>query len=191
MLWDNNKKIRFFGKKGRKIHLKEKSRTEEFLNKVYENAEMCCESISMITEKVEDPSLLSELQSEHRDYTDLSGEAVNLLAKENKLPKEKGPLAQFGVWSGIQMNTAFDKSPDKIAEMMMQGSMMGVIDMSRTLKEYGDTPEDCRKLGENLIKNRVVLRLARFRLKTLKISLAPKRPRNRRLGLFKRPFLLT
>ena len=51
MLWDNNKKIRFFGKKGRKIHLKEKSRTEEFLNKVYENAEMCCESISMITEK--------------------------------------------------------------------------------------------------------------------------------------------
>ena len=36
---------------------------------------MCCESISMITEKVEDPSLLSELQSEHRDYTDLSGEA--------------------------------------------------------------------------------------------------------------------
>ena len=27
---------------------------------------MCCESISMITEKVEDPSLLSELQSEHR-----------------------------------------------------------------------------------------------------------------------------
>ena len=152
MLWDNNKKIRFFGKKGRKIHLKEKSRTEEFLNKVYENAEMCCESISMITEKVEDPSLLSELQSEHRDYTDLSGEAVNLLAKENKLPKEKGPLAQFGVWSGIQMNTAFDKSPDRIAEMMMQGSMMGVIDMSRTLKEYGDTPEDCRKLGENLIK---------------------------------------
>lgn len=113
---------------------------------------MCCESISMITEKVEDPSLLSELQSEHRDYTDLSGEAVNLLAKENKLPKEKGPLAQFGVWSGIQMNTAFDKSPDKIAEMMMQGSMMGVIDMSRTLKEYGDTPEDCQKLGENLIK---------------------------------------
>ncbi len=82
----------------------------------------------------------------------MSGEAVNLLAKENKLPKEKGPLAQFGVWSGIQMNTAFDKSPDKIAEMMMQGSMMGVIDMSRTLKEYGDTPEDCRKLGENLIK---------------------------------------
>ena len=56
--------------------MKEKSRTEEFLNKVYENAEMCCESISMITEKVEDPSLLSELQSEHRDYTDLSGEAV-------------------------------------------------------------------------------------------------------------------
>ena len=119
--------------------MKEKSRTEEFLNKVYENAEMCCESISMITEKVENPSLLSELQSEHRAYTDLSGEA-------------KGPLAQFGVWSGIQMNTAFDKSPDKIAEMMMQGSMMGIIDMSRTLKEYGDTPEDCRKLGENLIK---------------------------------------
>ena len=24
--------------------------------------------------------------------------------------------------------------------------------MSRTLKEYGDIPEDCRKLGENLIK---------------------------------------
>ena len=84
MLWDNNKKIRFFGKKGRKIHLKEKSRTEEFLNKVYENAEMCCESISMITEKVEDPSLLSELQSEHRDYTDLFSFASRFTASPDK-----------------------------------------------------------------------------------------------------------
>lgn len=52
----------------------------------------------MITEKVEDPSLLSELQSEHRDYTDLSGEAVNLLArKTNCLRKrDRWRSSEFG-----------------------------------------------------------------------------------------------
>ena len=41
---------------------------------------------------------------------------------------------------------------DKIAEMMIQGSTMGIIDLSRLMKEYSDISEDYRKIGQELIK---------------------------------------
>ena len=50
------------------------------------------------------------------------------------------------------MNTLADKSSDHIAEMMIQGSIMGVIDMSRSLKRYSQAESSVKKLGEKLIE---------------------------------------
>lgn len=69
-----------------------------------------------------------------------------------EVPKEQSPMAQFGMWSGVQFNTMLDRSADKIAEMMMQGSTMGIIDMVRTLKEYPNVPPTAKRIGEDLIK---------------------------------------
>ena len=60
-------------------------------------------------------------------------------------------MQQAMTWGGIQLNTAFDKTPDHIAEMMIQGSTMGIIDMSRTLKQYNDIPQNIKALGYELI----------------------------------------
>lgn len=132
--------------------MQEKNRTVDFLNKVYKNAQMGEESITYLTDKVDDPQLLSDLQCQHKEYTDIADKAVGELSKQQALPQKQNPLSQIGVFAGVQMNTLTDKSPDKIAEMMIQGSMMGVIDMTRTLKEYSDTPSNVQKIGQDLIK---------------------------------------
>ena len=56
------------------------------------------------------------------------------------------------LWGSVQMNTLADKSADHIAEMMIQGSIMGVIDMSRSLKRYSQADSSVKKLGEKLIE---------------------------------------
>lgn len=132
--------------------MKDESRAVEFLNKIYENSTMGEESISMLSEKVEDSQMLSELQYQHSQYSKITNDTVNALSEEKALPKESSPMSQMGLWSGIQMNTLKDRSSDKIAEMMIQGSTMGIIDLSRTLKQYNDVDSKYKKIGEELIK---------------------------------------
>lgn len=132
--------------------MEQENRTVDFLNKVYKNAQMGEESITFLTKKIDDAELMSDLQCQHKEYTDIADQAVTALSEQQALPKEQNPMAQISVWSGVQMNTMLDKSPNKIAEMMIQGSMMGVIDMTRTLKEYSDTPTNVQKIGQDLIK---------------------------------------
>ena len=132
--------------------MKDENRNVEFLNKIYENATMGGESVSMLVEKVKDKDVLLELQRQHSEYTKIAGDTVKALAKEKAIPKEQSPISKIGLWSGVQMNTLTDRSNDKIAEMMIQGSTMGIIDLSRLMKEYSDISEDYRKIGQELIK---------------------------------------
>jgi hypothetical protein len=129
----------------------ENKRTAEFLNKVYQNAQMASDSITTVSQKVKDKNLLSDLQTQHQQYTAISSKATTELANENQLPEDSNIMQQAMTWGGIQLNTAFDKTPDHIAEMMIQGSTMGIIDMSRTLKQYNDIPQNIKALGYELI----------------------------------------
>lgn len=129
----------------------EHSRDAEFLTKVYKNAKMAADSIVTVTSKVTDSNLLSDLKDQHSQYESISAKATTNLAKENILPKEKNIASQTAVWSGIQMNTMFDKSPDHIAELMIQGSVMGIIDMTRTIREYDDISDNIKNIGYDLV----------------------------------------
>ncbi len=129
----------------------ETNRTAEFLNKVYQNAQMASESIATVAQKVQDQNLLSDLQTQHQQYTSITSKATTELANTNELPSEKGFMTQVSTWGGIQMNTMLDKSPDHIAEMMIQGSVMGIIDMTRTIKQYSDIPQNIKALGYELV----------------------------------------
>lgn len=126
-------------------------REVEFLNKVYKNASMGSESIGYLVEKVGDSNMLSDLQTQRGQYEQIRADVLRQLADKNQIPKGSNPMAQMGVWTGVQMNTLIDKSNDHVAEMMIQGSMMGVIDITRTLKEYDEIPDYDKQIGEQLI----------------------------------------
>ncbi|MCD7774912.1 MAG: hypothetical protein LUG85_00735 [Clostridiales bacterium] len=129
----------------------ENIRNAEFLNMVYQNAQMAADSISVVSQKVQDEHLLSDLQTQHQQYSAITAKATAELANESKMPKEKNIVAQTAARSGIQMNTLMDKTPDHIAEIMIQGSMMGIIDMTRAIKQYEDVPKNIKALGYELV----------------------------------------
>lgn len=126
-------------------------RNTEFLNRLYKNSKAGSESISYIKDKVQDKNLLNDLQYQHSEYQEIQNRISQELSKVGAVPKEQSPMAQRGMWTGVQMNTLLDKSSDKIAEMMMQGSTMGIIDMVRTIKGFPDVPQTSRRIGEDLI----------------------------------------
>lgn len=52
----------------------------------------------------------------------------------------------------INMNTIKDRTPSHIAEMMIQGSTMGIVDITKKLKEYNKADKDISELGNKLLK---------------------------------------
>jgi hypothetical protein len=136
----------------------------EFLNEVYKNSQAGSESISYLKEKVDDKQLLLELQNELTEYQNIQQRVTKLMANYKAVPKEQTPMAQMGMWTGVQMNTLLDKSPDKIAEMMIEGATMGIVDMTRSLKEHREVPEEARKIGSDLIavEERTIQNMKRY-----------------------------
>lgn len=127
-------------------------RSIECLNKIYQGAQMGCESISLLTEKVTDAQLLNDLHEQHDQYAKISCQASQELSQRKAVPKDKGPLAQANLWSGVQLNTLMDKSANHIAEIMINGNTMGLIETTRTMKQYSDVQPEIQSLGQALIQ---------------------------------------
>lgn len=113
---------------------------------------MGADSISYVSEKTDDAQLRDALFDRHAQYTDMAARAAELLTQEDEIPKDKGVMAQVCLWSSVQMNTVSDRSADHIAEMMIQGSMLGVIDLARNLRRFSDVSPEAAKLCEELIE---------------------------------------
>ena len=129
-----------------------KNQNTEFLTKIYQNAKMGCDSISYVSEKTDDADMKQSLLRENAEYNDIAAEAAELLGENGETAKEKGAMSHACLWGSVQMNTLADKSSDHIAEMMIQGSIMGVIELSRSLKRYEQADSKVKKLGEKLIE---------------------------------------
>ena len=123
----------------------------EFLKKIYKNSKTGTEAISYLKDKIEDKNLLEDIMTQNGEYEEIKAHAETELSKLGEVPKEECPVSKITMWTGVELNTMISKNPDKIAEMMMQGSTRGVIDMARTLKEYDCVDEKYLKLGEELI----------------------------------------
>jgi len=54
------------------------------------------------------------------------------------------------LWMGVQMNTLLDKTSSHMAEMLIQGSSMGMIDNTKTLNTHKNLSPKVEKLTRRL-----------------------------------------
>ncbi|MBQ2639318.1 MAG: hypothetical protein IJF92_00930 [Bacilli bacterium] len=107
------------------------------LDEVNKGACMGMDAVDFLLEKVEDESLNKLLTRSYNDYKEISEEA-NGLYKNYKDDKDEEPhetniMTKAMTWSGVEMKTFNDRSNSKIAEIMLQGVNMGVIEGRKLL----------------------------------------------------------
>ena len=128
----------------------------EFLNFVKENAQMGTNSIKQILEIVNNEDFKNMLDSQYREYNLISKKANELITKNSKnenVKEDINPLKKAQIYLMINAKTLLNKSPDNIAAMLMQGSVMGIIQIIRRLKQYkNQIDQNLVNLGENLLK---------------------------------------
>ena len=118
---------------------KDRKKTEEALSEIYRNAQLALVSIADILPEVgEDEQIKTELHAQHEEYEKISARASVLARNMGLELKEPNPMKKAMMWGSIKMSAMKDNSRAHIAEMMVQGTVMGITALRATL---GETPE--------------------------------------------------
>ena len=129
-------------------------KSEEILAEIYRNSQLALQSIADILPEAEDTDVREELLRQHEEYEKIGGKAA-ILAKDKGIElKNPSPIKKAMMWSSIKMNTMTDNSRAHIAEMMVQGTVMGITSLKSTLADMSDdyADEEIRALLEELIE---------------------------------------
>ena len=109
-----------------------RKQTEEALAEIHRNAELALQSINDIMPAVEDEKIKAELSSQHETYEQFSAKASTLAKDRGIELKNPNPFKKMMMWGSIKMSTLTDNSTSHIAEMMAQGSLMGITALRKT-----------------------------------------------------------
>ena len=128
-------------------------KSEEILAEVHRNCQLALESITDILPESEDTAVREELLREHEEYEKMCSRAAILAKDKNIELKNPGPIKKAMMWSSIKMSTMTDNSRAHIAEMMAQGTVMGITAIKSSLADMSDEEEDedIRKLTEDVL----------------------------------------
>ena len=131
----------------------EKSKqSEEILAEIYRNAQLALQSIHDILPQVEDEKIKQELMSEHEEYERFSARAA-CLAKDRGIElKEPNVFKKAMMWGSIKMSSLSDNSRSHIADMMLQGTVMGISALRTSENQTMDgASEDVLQLLKEMI----------------------------------------
>lgn len=106
---------------------------EKLYNALYQNAEMGTSSIRKVFPKVQDSKLKSELRMQLSNYKNQTNQLMGEMRSQNMKPEPVPKMTKMMTSMGIAMNCAKDNSTEHIAEMLIQGTNMGVIKINKAL----------------------------------------------------------
>lgn len=128
-------------------------KSEEVLAEIHRNCMLALQSISDILPETEDTDIRETLLKQHEEYEKLGSKAA-LLAREKSIElKNPGPIKKAMMWSSIKMSTMNDNSRAHIAEMMTQGTVMGITALKSSLADMSDenADQDIQALAQELL----------------------------------------
>jgi len=106
------------------------------LDEIHKGSCMGMDAINFVLDKVEDESLKKELDSEYKEYKDINEKIESIYPNYNDgRPHETSVINKAMTWSGIEMRTMTDDSTSHLAELLLQGVNMGVIEGRRILNK--------------------------------------------------------
>ena len=106
------------------------------LDELNKGACMGQDAIHFILDKVEDENLKNELNDQYNKYKEITDKISELYPEySDKKPHETNAMNKVMTWYGIEMKTLMDDSTSKIAELILQGTNMGIIEGRRLLND--------------------------------------------------------
>ena len=106
------------------------------LDELHKGACMGVDALSYVLDKVEDESFKKVLEHQYNDYEKIAKEIEEIYPKYNEgEPHKTNIMNKTMTWSSVEMKTMNDQSNSKIAELLLTGVNMGIIEGRRILNK--------------------------------------------------------
>ena len=131
--------------------LKEKITEESFLGAIYKNAKMGADSIIDLMPRVQNDALRSAMTLQLDGYERYAAAASRVLKERGVTAKEENLMVRMGAKMGIAFNTMLSVTTSHIAELMIEGSNMGITDTTKLLNNYKTADSDAVRLAREVV----------------------------------------
>lgn len=122
------------------------------LEAVVQNTEMGKNTLEQIVPMAEDARFKAELLRQRNIYRQLNQEAHNAIEACGGSAQGQSAMAKFNTKVGISMKTLTDKSTRNLAEMLTQGSGMGVVNCIKSQRDCPDAAPGTKRLVQRLME---------------------------------------
>lgn len=136
----------------------------ELLNYIYQNSEMGQDTLKQLMGMVEDDAFKKTLEYQYNEYKKIFDTSDLKLKEVHREGKGINVLTKVSTYIMINIRTLTNKTSSHISEMLIRGSTMGIIDITKKLREYKDADKEIHDLGNRLLQfeQRSVKELKKF-----------------------------
>jgi hypothetical protein len=121
------------------------------LDELNKGACMGRDAIHFILDKVSNTELKKELNTQYDKYIEILDKISEMYPEySEEEPHKTSAMNKVMTWYGIEMKTMMDDSTSKIAELLLKGTNMGIIEGRRLLNHKG-TDKNVQKLVEQYV----------------------------------------
>ena len=122
------------------------------LNRIYQDCEVGMQSIDKVLKKIENETLKNQFKTQFEAYEKILNRADALAMSSNKELKDNNVFKKIKQTVMIYLALWTDNTPRHIVEMMIQGTVMGIVDTIKAGKDLKTKNEDISKLFDDFLK---------------------------------------
>jgi len=120
---------------------------------VYKAAQSGLTAIQTVMPKIQNSALQKQVERQGACYKNLSEKAEKILSQNGMLPKELSAMQKATMWGAIQMHTIANASPEHIAEIMINGTTMGIVDLTKKMNDLPDAEEKDKRFAREYLSS--------------------------------------
>ena len=127
-------------------------KNQEFITAMYQDASMALDSLTMLINKLKtrDNKIKEVVEKCIKGY-EKHLKIIKSYMKENNYEIISIPLiGKMGAYMGINMK---DNSDSRMADMLIQGITMGVLNTSKNINKYKDVNKDLSLIAKDFLKH--------------------------------------
>ena len=124
---------------------------EQMLRFIMKNAEMGCRGINDVKHYSNTAEISKALRSQNTEYGNIYRNAFSLLREIGGRSSHVNPVVSSMARMKARHDLRADSSDSHIAEMMIQGNVMGVRKIAQHIRQYGGSSKSVSGLADKLM----------------------------------------
>lgn len=129
------------------------SDTTELLSGIFKLAKTGMQATKAVIDKADNNALKEQLSRQYIDYVETANASEKMLLSEGVVAADNNPMTKAIMWGSIQLHTLGEVSPSHISEIMINGTTMGIIDLTKHLNACKEASEQTKSFAYDFIKN--------------------------------------